>query len=212
MLRNLFRNQTVHGNKNLIYVSMPLRLAVMREVICCFLVIPVKWLSRSQSSHSLNVCQRLEEQEKLVTAEGLYRRALALDASNAEAQEALRKITQTIQVSQRLGAEIATCWPLPETAFPFLSDLCGSCCWCNTDEMFWFSLCCWDSDHQPLHIFVLPSSSNLPCGGLENHPVRWQRPLRALLTAVPRCSKHGNVNMVYVWLGNNSCVFRCLSV
>lgn len=42
---------------------------------------------------------RLEEQEKLVTAEGLYRRALALDGSNPEAQEALHKITDTIQVS-----------------------------------------------------------------------------------------------------------------
>lgn len=41
----------------------------------------------------------LEEQEKLVTAEGLYRRALALDDSNPEAQEALHKITDTIQVS-----------------------------------------------------------------------------------------------------------------
>lgn len=42
---------------------------------------------------------RLEEQEKLVTAEGLYRRALDLDDANVEAQEALRKITETIQVS-----------------------------------------------------------------------------------------------------------------
>lgn len=42
---------------------------------------------------------RLEEQEKLVTAEGLYRRALSLDGSNPEAQEALHKITETIQVS-----------------------------------------------------------------------------------------------------------------
>lgn len=44
------------------------------------------------------VC-RLEEQEKLVTAEGLYRRALSLDDLNPEAQEALHKITETIQVS-----------------------------------------------------------------------------------------------------------------
>lgn len=42
---------------------------------------------------------RLEEQEKLVTAEGLYRRALSLDDLNPEAQEALHKITDTIQVS-----------------------------------------------------------------------------------------------------------------
>lgn len=43
--------------------------------------------------------KQLEEQEKLVTAEGLYRRALSLDDSNPEAQEALHKITDTIQVS-----------------------------------------------------------------------------------------------------------------
>lgn len=43
--------------------------------------------------------KQLEEQEKLVTAEGLYRRALSLDDSNTEAQESLRKITATIQVS-----------------------------------------------------------------------------------------------------------------
>lgn len=43
--------------------------------------------------------KQLEEQEKLVTAEGLYRRALSLDESNPEAQEALHKITDTIQVS-----------------------------------------------------------------------------------------------------------------
>lgn len=46
-----------------------------------------------------NSVSRLEEQEKLVTAEGLYRRALDLDDASAEAQEALRKITETIQVS-----------------------------------------------------------------------------------------------------------------
>ncbi|CAF91308.1 unnamed protein product, partial [Tetraodon nigroviridis] len=49
--------------------------------------------------------RQLEEQEKLVTAEGLYRRALALDDANAEAQEALRKINQTIQKSIRLREE-----------------------------------------------------------------------------------------------------------
>lgn len=42
---------------------------------------------------------RLEEQEKLVTAEGLYRRALSLDDLNPEAQQALHKITDAIQVS-----------------------------------------------------------------------------------------------------------------
>ncbi|XP_014264025.2 tetratricopeptide repeat protein 14 isoform X1 [Maylandia zebra] len=49
--------------------------------------------------------KQLEEQEKLVTAEGLYRRALALDGSNPEAQEALHKITDTIQKSIRLREE-----------------------------------------------------------------------------------------------------------
>ncbi|XP_042370068.1 tetratricopeptide repeat protein 14 isoform X2 [Plectropomus leopardus] len=49
--------------------------------------------------------KQLEEQEKLVTAEGLYRRALSLDDSNPEAQEALRKITDTIQKSIRLREE-----------------------------------------------------------------------------------------------------------
>lgn len=47
---------------------------------------------------------RLEEEEKLVTAEALYRRALDLDEANAEAQEALRKITETIQVSHSSAA------------------------------------------------------------------------------------------------------------
>nr|XP_057929706.1 tetratricopeptide repeat protein 14 isoform X2 [Doryrhamphus excisus] len=41
--------------------------------------------------------KQLEEQEKLVTAEGVYRRALSLDDANPEAQEALNKITETIQ-------------------------------------------------------------------------------------------------------------------
>ncbi|XP_059196817.1 tetratricopeptide repeat protein 14 isoform X2 [Centropristis striata] len=49
--------------------------------------------------------KQLEEQEKLVTAEGLYRRALSLDDSNPEAQEALHKITDTIQKSIRLREE-----------------------------------------------------------------------------------------------------------
>ncbi|XP_073332046.1 tetratricopeptide repeat protein 14 [Pagrus major] len=49
--------------------------------------------------------KQLEEQEKLVTAEGLYRRALSLDDLNPEAQEALRKITDTIQKSIRLREE-----------------------------------------------------------------------------------------------------------
>ncbi|XP_045905942.1 tetratricopeptide repeat protein 14 isoform X3 [Micropterus dolomieu] len=41
--------------------------------------------------------KQLEEQEKLVTAEGLYRRALSLDDLNPEAQQALHKITDAIQ-------------------------------------------------------------------------------------------------------------------
>ncbi|XP_029004033.1 tetratricopeptide repeat protein 14 isoform X2 [Betta splendens] len=49
--------------------------------------------------------QQLEGQEKLVTAEGLYRRALSLDGSNPEAKEALHKITDTIQKSIRLREE-----------------------------------------------------------------------------------------------------------
>ncbi|XP_028260254.1 tetratricopeptide repeat protein 14 [Parambassis ranga] len=49
--------------------------------------------------------KQLEEQEKLVTAEGLYRRALSLDDSNPEAQEALRKITDAMQKSIRLREE-----------------------------------------------------------------------------------------------------------
>ncbi|KAM3620270.1 uncharacterized protein V6R79_020713 [Siganus canaliculatus] len=49
--------------------------------------------------------KQLEEQEKLVTAEGLYRRALSYDESNPEAQEALHKINDTIQKSIRLREE-----------------------------------------------------------------------------------------------------------
>ncbi|XP_061680937.1 tetratricopeptide repeat protein 14 isoform X1 [Syngnathoides biaculeatus] len=49
--------------------------------------------------------KQLEEQEKLVTAEGVYRRALTLDDANPEAQEALKKITETIQNSIRLREE-----------------------------------------------------------------------------------------------------------
>ncbi|KAK5616344.1 hypothetical protein CRENBAI_014038 [Crenichthys baileyi] len=49
--------------------------------------------------------KQLEEQEKLVTAEGLYRRALSLDDSNPEAKEALHNINDTIQKSIRLREE-----------------------------------------------------------------------------------------------------------
>ncbi|XP_038571097.1 tetratricopeptide repeat protein 14 isoform X1 [Micropterus salmoides] len=49
--------------------------------------------------------KQLEEQEKLVTAEGLYRRALSLDDLNPEAQQALHKITDAIQKSIRLREE-----------------------------------------------------------------------------------------------------------
>ncbi|XP_041791786.1 tetratricopeptide repeat protein 14 isoform X2 [Chelmon rostratus] len=49
--------------------------------------------------------KQLEEQEKLVTAERLYRKALSLDDLNPEAQDALHKITDTIQKSIRLREE-----------------------------------------------------------------------------------------------------------
>ncbi|XP_024134876.1 tetratricopeptide repeat protein 14 isoform X2 [Oryzias melastigma] len=49
--------------------------------------------------------KQLEEQEKLVTAEGIYRRALSLDDSNPEAKEALHNITDLIQKSIRLREE-----------------------------------------------------------------------------------------------------------
>nr|XP_061791177.1 tetratricopeptide repeat protein 14-like [Nerophis lumbriciformis] len=49
--------------------------------------------------------KQLEEQEKLVTAEGVYKRAISLDDTNPEAQEALKKITETIQNSIRLREE-----------------------------------------------------------------------------------------------------------
>ncbi|CAL8309885.1 unnamed protein product [Lota lota] len=49
--------------------------------------------------------KQLQEQEKFVTAEGLYRRALSLDGSYPEAQAALRRITDTIQKSIRLREE-----------------------------------------------------------------------------------------------------------
>ncbi|CAN9500709.1 unnamed protein product [Ophioblennius macclurei] len=49
--------------------------------------------------------KQLEEQKKLVTAEGLYRRALSLDESNPEAKDALTEITDTIQKSIRLREE-----------------------------------------------------------------------------------------------------------
>ncbi|XP_054646665.1 tetratricopeptide repeat protein 14 isoform X2 [Dunckerocampus dactyliophorus] len=52
--------------------------------------------------------KQLEEQDKLVTAEGVYRRALSLDNANPEAQEALNKITETIQNSIRLREEALT--------------------------------------------------------------------------------------------------------
>uniref|UniRef100_A0A8C4SNV1 Tetratricopeptide repeat domain 14 n=1 Tax=Erpetoichthys calabaricus TaxID=27687 RepID=A0A8C4SNV1_ERPCA len=42
--------------------------------------------------------RQLEDEEKLVTAEGLYRKALALDETFQEAEEALRKLQKHIQV------------------------------------------------------------------------------------------------------------------
>lgn len=45
-------------------------------------------------------CARLEEEEKLVSAEVLYRRASALDQTFQEAAEALEKLQLRIQVSE----------------------------------------------------------------------------------------------------------------
>lgn len=56
---------------------------------------------------------RLEEQEKLVTAEGIYRRALSLDDSNPEAKEALHNISDLIQVSKK-PKQTARMWLLPD--------------------------------------------------------------------------------------------------
>uniref|UniRef100_A0A6Q2XVH3 S1 motif domain-containing protein n=1 Tax=Esox lucius TaxID=8010 RepID=A0A6Q2XVH3_ESOLU len=50
---------------------------------------------------------QLEEEEKLVTAEGFYRKALALDDSFPDAKEALRKIELLIQKSLKLREEMA---------------------------------------------------------------------------------------------------------
>uniref|UniRef100_A0A674CP09 Tetratricopeptide repeat domain 14 n=1 Tax=Salmo trutta TaxID=8032 RepID=A0A674CP09_SALTR len=50
---------------------------------------------------------QLEEEEKLVTAEGLYRKALALEDSFPDAKEALRKIELLIQKSLKLREEAA---------------------------------------------------------------------------------------------------------
>uniref|UniRef100_A0A8C8GEX1 S1 motif domain-containing protein n=1 Tax=Oncorhynchus tshawytscha TaxID=74940 RepID=A0A8C8GEX1_ONCTS len=50
---------------------------------------------------------QLEEEEKLVTAEGLYRKALALDDSFQGAKEALKKIELLIQKSLKLREEAA---------------------------------------------------------------------------------------------------------
>lgn len=58
---------------------------------------------------------RLEEEEKLVTAEGLYRKALALEDSFPDAKEALRKIELLIQVSWYIP------WVMP--TIPLLSHL-----------------------------------------------------------------------------------------
>ncbi|KAG5851484.1 hypothetical protein ANANG_G00093920 [Anguilla anguilla] len=48
---------------------------------------------------------QLEEQEKLVTAEGLYRKALALDETFQEAEEALKKLQLRIQKSLKRKEE-----------------------------------------------------------------------------------------------------------
>ncbi|XP_030647134.1 tetratricopeptide repeat protein 14 [Chanos chanos] len=51
--------------------------------------------------------QQLEEEEKLVTAEGLYRKAIALDSSFQEAEDALQKLQLHIQKSLKLKEEAA---------------------------------------------------------------------------------------------------------
>uniref|UniRef100_A0A674CMK8 Tetratricopeptide repeat domain 14 n=1 Tax=Salmo trutta TaxID=8032 RepID=A0A674CMK8_SALTR len=58
---------------------------------------------------------QLEEEEKLVTAEGLYRKALALEDSFPDAKEALRKIELLIQVSWYIP------WVMP--TIPLVSHL-----------------------------------------------------------------------------------------
>ncbi|KAF5909834.1 tetratricopeptide repeat protein 14 isoform X1, partial [Clarias magur] len=50
---------------------------------------------------------QLEEEEKLVTAEGLYKKAIALDDTFHEAKEALRKLQLHIQKTLKLKAEEA---------------------------------------------------------------------------------------------------------
>ncbi|MBN3277996.1 TTC14 protein, partial [Polyodon spathula] len=50
---------------------------------------------------------QVEEEEKLVTAEGLYRKALALDETFEEAEEALQKLQKHIQKSLKLKEEEA---------------------------------------------------------------------------------------------------------
>ncbi|RXM30960.1 hypothetical protein EOD39_7395 [Acipenser ruthenus] len=50
---------------------------------------------------------QVEEEEKLATAEGLYRKALALDETFEEAEEALQKLQKHIQKSLRLKEEEA---------------------------------------------------------------------------------------------------------
>lgn len=86
----LICSDCINSTGRLIHVTITLRAngTLVRIVVLLVLVILLS-----------NCVSRLEEQEKLVTAEGLYRRALDLDDASAEAQEALRKITETIQVS-----------------------------------------------------------------------------------------------------------------
>ncbi|XP_060797147.1 tetratricopeptide repeat protein 14 isoform X2 [Neoarius graeffei] len=50
---------------------------------------------------------QLEEEEKLITAEGLYKKAIALDNTFHEAKEALRKLQMHIQKTLKLKAEEA---------------------------------------------------------------------------------------------------------
>ncbi|XP_062869102.1 tetratricopeptide repeat protein 14 [Trichomycterus rosablanca] len=63
---------------------------------------------------------QLEEEEKLVTAEGLYKKAVTLDDTFQEAKEALRKLQTRIQKTLELKAEEAAkeeeVKPTPETS------------------------------------------------------------------------------------------------
>uniref|UniRef100_A0A672SA73 Tetratricopeptide repeat domain 14 n=1 Tax=Sinocyclocheilus grahami TaxID=75366 RepID=A0A672SA73_SINGR len=62
---------------------------------------------RNLGSFDLGNCPKLEEEEKLVTAEGLYKRATVLDDTFQEAAEALAKLQLRIQKSLKLKEQEA---------------------------------------------------------------------------------------------------------